>query len=695
MANTIITKNSATATAVPTAGQLVQGELAVNVTDKRLFTENSGGTVVEVGTNPSTIAVAGNATVGGTLGVTGLATLASSTLTANPTLSAGTANGVTYLNGSKVLTSGSGLTTNGNSLGVGSSDFGGAGSINVSVGVAGTTTGGLQLWSTTTGQHYVQFGDGTAGAATYAGAIGYSHATDQMFFYANAAEQMRLTSTGLGIGTSSPQVQLHLQSDAPVIRLTDTTANTNAEIFCNSAAGSMYLRADKDNTAANSVIGFQIDGSDKMTLDSSGNLGLGVTPSAWISAYKGFDIGTTTSLYGRTDSTMEFALALNGYRASSGSWLYRNNGAAARYNQNSGTHWWDVAPSGTAGGTISFTQAMTLDASGRLGIGLTSMGRELQIYSSAPSVQLQNASSGTTNTDGFQLQLSGSDAYISNWENGAQIFATNSTERLRIDSSGTVLIGESSSDLAATSKALVIGSAGFGVQHSGSTGTYLKINPGAANGTVDFKFDARSGNYPAATFWTSNEERVRIDSSGNFMVGITVNQGAKVSVAAAESVAYWGRTTATGAAVNVLWNSATSGDNQFALFYSDGGPSLRGSITLNRGAGLIAFNTTSDYRAKEVSGSVQNALSIVTQLKPYMGKMKGATVERPMFIAHETQAIAPYAVTGDKDAVDQDGKPLFQQMDHSSLVPLLTAALQEALAKIESLTARVSALEGN
>jgi hypothetical protein len=212
---------------------------------------------------------------------------------------------------------------------------------------------------------------------------------------------------------------------------------------------------------------------------------------------------------------------------------------------------------------------------------------------------------------------------------------------------------------------------------------------------LDFKFDARSGNYPAATFWTSNEERVRIDSSGNFMVGITVNQGAKVSVAAAESVAYWGRTTATGAAVNVLWNSATSGDNQFALFYSDGGPSLRGSITLNRGAGLIAFNTTSDYRAKEVSGSVQNALSIVTQLKPYMGKMKGATVERPMFIAHETQAIAPYAVTGDKDAVDQDGKPLFQQMDHSSLVPLLTAALQEALAKIESLTARVSALEGN
>jgi hypothetical protein len=150
MANTIITKNSATATAVPTAGQLVQGELAVNVTDKRLFTENSGGTVVEVGTNPSTIAVAGNATVGGTLGVTGLATLASSTLTANPTLSAGTANGVAYLNGSKVLTSGSALTFDGSSLGIGVSPtqkltIGGSADAQMTL-RSNTTTGGSEIY---------------------------------------------------------------------------------------------------------------------------------------------------------------------------------------------------------------------------------------------------------------------------------------------------------------------------------------------------------------------------------------------------------------------------------------------------------------------------------------------------------------------------------------------------------------------
>jgi|DEB0MinimDraft_10_1074344.scaffolds.fasta_scaffold175749_1 hypothetical protein len=56
---TIITKNSSTGSAVPTSGDLVQGELAVNVTDKRLFTEDSGGTVVEIGTNPSSLTITG------------------------------------------------------------------------------------------------------------------------------------------------------------------------------------------------------------------------------------------------------------------------------------------------------------------------------------------------------------------------------------------------------------------------------------------------------------------------------------------------------------------------------------------------------------------------------------------------------------------------------------------------------------
>jgi hypothetical protein len=63
------------------------------------------------------------------------------------------------------------------------------------------------------------------------------------------------------------------------------------------------------------------------------------------------------------------------------------------------------------------------------------------------------------------------------------------------------------------------------------------------------------------------------------------------------------------------------------------------------------------------------------------------------FIAHEVQAIVPEAITGEKNAVDDDGNPIYQGIDQSKLVPLLTAALQEAIAKIETLEARLTALE--
>ena len=68
-----------------------------------------------------------------------------------------------------------------------------------------------------------------------------------------------------------------------------------------------------------------------------------------------------------------------------------------------------------------------------------------------------------------------------------------------------------------------------------------------------------------------------------------------------------------------------------------------------------------------------------------MGKINGATIERPMLIAHEAQEFAPYSVTGEKDAVDEKGNPVFQQMDHQSYVPLILAELQSLRARVKEL----------
>lgn len=135
------------------------------------------------------------------------------------------------------------------------------------------------------------------------------------------------------------------------------------------------------------------------------------------------------------------------------------------------------------------------------------------------------------------------------------------------------------------------------------------------------------------------------------------------------------------------WNNATSGDNVFVTFSTEGSPPVvRGSIDYNRAGGLTRYNTTSDYRAKDIIGPAINSGATIDELKVYEGVMKGATQRRPMLVAHEAQEHAPYAVSGIKDELNEDGSPKFQQMDVSSLVPLL-------IAEIQSLRARVAAIE--
>lgn len=161
-----------------------------------------------------------------------------------------------------------------------------------------------------------------------------------------------------------------------------------------------------------------------------------------------------------------------------------------------------------------------------------------------------------------------------------------------------------------------------------------------------------------------------------------------LSVKAAASgyaVAFQG--TVSGAAVQSVWNSAATGNNVLVSFHTDAGGATRGSVTFNRAAGTMAYNTTSDYRSKVISGPVIDSSAVIDALRPVIGRMKGARQSRPMFVAHEVErAGAAYAVTGKFDDVDEDGKAIYQQLDVSLLIPVMVAELQ-------ALRARVAALE--
>ena len=125
-------------------------------------------------------------------------------------------------------------------------------------------------------------------------------------------------------------------------------------------------------------------------------------------------------------------------------------------------------------------------------------------------------------------------------------------------------------------------------------------------------------------------------------------------------------------------------------FITSGG--IVGTISAN--SSNTNYGTTSDYRLKENVVEVTDGISRVKLLKPSRFNFivdPDKTVDG--FLAHEVSDVVPEAIFGDKDGTDDEGNPKYQQIDQSKLVPLLTAALQEAIAKIESLEARVATLE--
>jgi len=148
-----------------------------------------------------------------------------------------------------------------------------------------------------------------------------------------------------------------------------------------------------------------------------------------------------------------------------------------------------------------------------------------------------------------------------------------------------------------------------------------------------------------------------------------------------------------------------TGSAKNMLVFLDNNGNVRGSIVINNT--VTTYNTTSDYRIKENVVNLTDGITRLKKLKPYKFNFVGDssnTVDG--FFAHEASTVVPEAVTGTKDAVvtqamidageytsDKLNQEIHQGIDQSKLVPLLTAALQEAVAKIEVLETKVAALE--
>jgi hypothetical protein len=274
------------------------------------------------------------------------------------------------------------------------------------------------------------------------------------------------TDGNFGIGTSSPAAKLDVVNASGRaariggFQLSGTTSSADggnnllsSGAFWNGTNFTATQTTSATVQLGNGAINFYTEsgltpsgtysGTVRATIDSSGNLGLGVTPSAWGSLFKAIQVGDYASFSHNLQNAAAI-VASNAYNNDNTNWRYLfSSVAASRYEAGQGQHRWFTAPSGTAGNAITFTQAMTLDASGNLGVGTTSPTSfgagfvNTQINGTTGS--FLNLSVNGTRTGYMYSDASGTE--VGNLTNGFYRIFVNGSERARIDTSGNLLVG--------------------------------------------------------------------------------------------------------------------------------------------------------------------------------------------------------------------------------------------------------------
>tara|TARA_R100000278_G_scaffold122432_1_gene108569 strand:+ start:918 stop:2930 length:2013 start_codon:yes stop_codon:yes gene_type:complete len=528
---------------------------------------------------------------------------------------------------------------------------------------------------------------------------------DIRFFSRSNQESMRIDTNGnIGVGMTSPTEKLSVFSNNDSSAVDNGLAvyrsagDDKVNINCQGGAarfisdgGSSYIPTRFGRYNGTTLV-------EDVTIDNAGRLLVGTTSE--------FSGGLSTTLIqgvasgggyvglARNDSSVADGNGIGGLR------FYANDPSG--YNDvgivqcvADGAHAADDYPTRlefhtTADNASSPTERLRIKSDGTLhaiksGTQITNAEQTVAVFqrssasgsTSKISIISGNAASSHVNFGDTDDEDTGMIAYVHS-TNAMQFHTNGGTERMRLDSAGNLGVGSSSpgAKLDVTGNVLL----------------------SAANPKITFNTGGANIHAPAANTLAFNTDssntRLRINSNGHILFAPSTTH-----VPGLTNTVVGGAYEHLGTNGGALFISRADGPAYFANRNSDGtlfefrrSGSLVGTITVNSSS--TTYNTSSDYRLKENVVDIANAIIRVKQLAPKrFNFIADANTTVDGFLAHEAQAVVPEAVTGTHNEVDEDGNAVMQGIDQSKLVPLLTAALQEAIVKIETLETKVAALE--
>ena len=608
------------------------------------------------------------------------------------------------------------LTLNSTSLYTGSG-------INVGIGTTSPSTK-FQV-KTGTNQNFNVFGpntftNGNTLACTTDGFSAYVEMEQRASTFAwhnGTTEWMRLTSGNLGIGTNSPNTTLEANK-----AITFTNIDTFGQFVVKAASG-----------ATGYLLNFGVDTSNGISFIQSVNRGSD-SASLVLQRYGG-NVGINTSSPTQLLDVRSANTSLaTGATIRIGS---QNNGGSGDEFANLEFYWGDpdsaevkckvyaknvgnVGPGGGGSADLLFatrpafgalTERARITAAGlTLFNGVTSANSSAYIQAFSTSGNGNNAyigvytggSGATSANHNLGIQFGTTSNSIRTTYNGSGVarndlvFQINGGDVAAFDSGGNFGVGTTSpaQKLHVVGNSQVVPATSSGAvwmrANNASDNFYLGIDNSVGDGftgTAYARFLYSNGAYPMI-FYTNSLERARILPSGQLLVGLTSNLGGS-SIQSFNGIDARATDNYNGIPNIQFFTSVDTTGGVYCDFKNSATARI-GSITRS-GTSSVAYNTSSDYRLKNTIAPMTGALAKVALLKPCTYKWNADGSDGEGFIAHELAEIVPQCVSGEKDAVDADGKPQYQGIDVSFLVATLTAAIQEQQAIIESLKARLDA----